>query len=394
MKALVFHAVGDIRLDDVPDPQLQEPTDAIVRLTSSAICGTDLHFVRGTMAGMKEGTILGHEGVGVVEQLGEDVRNFDVGDRVVICSTIGCGSCSYCRAGYFSQCDDANPNGPEAGTSFFGGPEMTGPVDGLQAELARIPFAHTTMVKLPDEVSDEQAIPISDIFPTGWFGARLAEVGDGDTVAVFGAGPVGQFAVLSALLQGAGRVFCVDHRADRLAMARHQGAETIDFSDGDPIETLKRLIGGIGPDRVIDAVGVDAEGPEENPELVDEVAPERVSGDGQWQPGNAPDQVAKWAVEAVAKAGTIGIIGVYPPTMEHYPIGAAMNKNLTLRMGNCNHRRYIPELVEMTRTGLVEPAAVLTQLEEMVDVETAYKAFDRRESGWIKVELAPARLST
>jgi threonine dehydrogenase-like Zn-dependent dehydrogenase len=390
MKALVFHAVGDIRLDDVPDPRLREPTDAIVRLTSSAICGTDLHFVRGTMAGMREGTILGHEGVGVVEELGADVRNLDLGDRVVICSTIACGACSYCRAGYFAQCDVANPNGPAAGTSFFGGPGMTGPVDGLQAERARIPYAHTTLVKLPDEVSDEQAIPISDIFPTGWFGARLAEVGDGDTVAVFGAGPVGQFAVLSALLQGAGRVFCVDHRADRLAMARHQGAETIDFSAEDPLETLKRLTGGAGPDRVIDAVGVDAEGPEENPELVEEVAPERSPDGDNWHPGDAPDQVAKWAVEAVAKAGTIGIIGVYPPTMERYPIGAAMNKNLTLRMGNCNHRRYVPELVEMTRAGLVEPAAVLTRLEEMVDVESAYEAFDRRESGWIKVELAPA----
>jgi threonine dehydrogenase-like Zn-dependent dehydrogenase len=390
MKALVFHAVGDIRLDDVPDPQLQEPTDAIVRLTSSAICGTDLHFVRGTMAGMKAGTILGHEGVGVVEELGKDVRNFDIGDRVVICSTIACGACSYCRAGYFSQCDNANPNGPEAGTSFFGGPEMTGPVDGLQAERARIPFAHTTMVKLPEKVSDEQAIPISDIFPTGWFGARLAEVGDGDVVAVFGAGPVGLFAVLSAQLQGAGRVLCVDHRADRLAMARKIGAETIDFSAGDPLEVLKRLTAGVGPDRVIDAVGVDAEGPEQNPELVDEVAPEQSPDGDNWHPGDAPDQVAKWAVEAVAKAGTIGVIGVYPPTMERYPIGAAMNKNLTIKLGNCNHRRYVPELVEMTRAGLVEPAAVLTQLEEIVDVEAAYKAFDRREAGWIKVELVPA----
>ena len=339
MKALVFRAVGDIRLDDVPDPQLQESTDAIVRLTSSAICGTDLHFVRGTMAGMKEGTILGHEGVGVVEQLGEDVRNFDVGDRVVICSTIACGACSYCRAGYFAQCDNANPNGPEAGTSFFGGPEQTGPVDGLQAERARIPFAHTTMVKLPDEVSDEQAIPISDIFPTGWFGARLAEVGDGDTVAVFGAGPVGQFAVLSALLQGAGRVFCVDHRADRLAMARRTGAETIDFSAEDPLETLKRLTDGVGPDRIIDAVGVDAEGPEENPDLVDEVAPERSPSDGNWHPGDAPSQALDWAVQAVAKAGHISIVGVYPPTLHSFPIGEAMNKNLTIKMGNCNHRR-------------------------------------------------------
>ncbi|HVV89933.1 MAG TPA: zinc-dependent alcohol dehydrogenase [Solirubrobacterales bacterium] len=389
MKALVFHAVGDIRLDDVPDPQLQEPTDAIVRLTSSAICGTDLHFVRGTMAGMKEGTILGHEGVGVVEELGEDVRGYDVGDRVVICSTIGCGTCSYCRAGYFSQCDRANPNGPEAGTSFFGGPEQTGPIDGLQAERARIPFAQTTMVKLPHDVSDEQAIPISDIFPTGWFGARLAEVGDGDVVAVFGAGPVGQFAVLSAWMQNAGRVLCVDHRADRLAAARHLGAEAIDFSREDPVETLRRLTGGIGPDRVIDAVGVDAEGPEDKPELVEEVAPDRAPHDGQWRPGNAPDQVARWAVEAVAKAGTIGVIGVYPPTMERYPIGAAMNKNLTLKLGNCNHRRYVPELVEMTRAGLVEPAAVLTQLEDIVDVERAYEAFDRRDAGWLKVELEP-----
>jgi threonine dehydrogenase-like Zn-dependent dehydrogenase len=389
MKALVFHAVGDIRLDDVPEPQIQEPTDAIVRLTSSAICGTDLHFVRGTMAGMKEGTILGHEGVGVVEELGSEVRNFEVGDRVVICSTIACGACSYCRAGYFSQCDHANPNGPEAGTSFFGGPEQTGPIDGLQAEKARIPFAHTTMVKLPDQVSDEQAIAISDIFPTGWFGARLADVGDGDTVAVFGCGPVGQFAILSARLQGAGRVFAIDHHSDRLAMARAQGAETIDFSCEDPIETLKRLTLEIGPDRVIDAVGVDAEGPEGNPDLVAEVAPERAPSDGHWQPGNAPDQVARWAVEGVAKGGTIGIVGVYPPAMERYPIGQAMNKNLTLKMGNCNHRRYIPELVEMTRAGAVDPAAVLTQLEEIVDIEQAYEAFDRRESGWIKVELAP-----
>jgi threonine dehydrogenase-like Zn-dependent dehydrogenase len=388
MRALVFHAVGDIRLDDVPEPTLREPTDAIVRITASAICGTDLHFVRGTMAGMKEGTILGHEGVGVVEELGDDVRGFDLGDRVVICSTIACGYCSYCRAGYFAQCDNANPNGADAGTSFFGGPEATGPVDGLQAERARIPFAQTTMVKLPDEVSDEQAIPISDIFPTGWFGARLAEVGDGDVVAVFGAGPVGQFAVLSAFLQGAARVLCVDHRADRLAAARRLGAEAIDFSREDPLETLRRLTGGIGPDRVIDAVGIDAEGPQDKPELVDEVAPERAPSDGQWVPGNAPDQVAVWAVEAVAKAGTIGIIGVYPPAMERYPIGAAMNKNLTLRMGNCNHRRYVPELVEMTRAGLVEPAAVLTQLEDIVDIERAYEAFDRRDAGWLKVEVA------
>src|SRR5207248_803467 len=195
------------------------PTDAIVRLTSSAICGTDLHFVRGTMSGTKPGTILGHEGVGVVEQLGEDVRNLEVGDRVVIPSTIACGSCSYCRAGYYAQCVNANPNGPEAGTAFFGGPEQTGPFDGLQAEKARIPYANVGLVKLPDEVSDEDAILISDIFPTGYQAADIAEIRVGDIVCVFGCGPVGQFAIWSAKHLGAGRVIAVHAVPDRLEAA-------------------------------------------------------------------------------------------------------------------------------------------------------------------------------
>src|SRR4051794_25162498 len=173
MKAVVFHDVGDIRMDTVPEPKMKEKTDAIVHLTASAICGTDLHMVRGTMPGMKSGTILGHEGVGVVTEVGTDVRNFKPGDRVVIGSTIACGACSYCRAGYHSQCDLANPNGKLGGTAFFGGPAPTGPFHGLQAEYARVPFAHVGMVKLPDEVTDEQAILLSDIFPTGYFGAEL-----------------------------------------------------------------------------------------------------------------------------------------------------------------------------------------------------------------------------
>src|SRR5690348_237305 len=210
MKAVVFHDIGDIRLEDVKEPKIKEPTDAIVALIASAICGTDLHLIRGTVSGMQAGTILGHEGVGVVEEIGRAARNLAPGDRVVICSTIACGYCSYCRAGYYAQCDRANPNGPEAGTSFFGGPEMTGPFDGLQAEKARIPFANVTCVKLPDEVSDDQAILCSDIFPTAYFGAKLAEIEHGDTVVVFGCGPVGQFAIASAKLLGAGRVLAVD----------------------------------------------------------------------------------------------------------------------------------------------------------------------------------------
>src|SRR5256714_4706902 len=259
MKAVVFHGIGDIRLDDVPEPKIEQPTDAIVELTASAICGTDLHLVRGTFPGMVPGTILGHEGVGIVEELGQDVRNFDVGDRVVIASSIACGSCVYCRAGYYSQCDNANPNGPGAGTAFYGGPKESGPFDGMQAEFVRVPYANVNLVRLPDEISDDQAILLSDVFPTGYMAAEMAEIDDGDTVAVFGCGPVGQFAIASAKLLGAGRIFAIDKHPSRLEMAREQGAEIINFDEEDPVKTLKRLTDDIGVDRVIDAVGVDAE---------------------------------------------------------------------------------------------------------------------------------------
>ena len=215
MKAIVFHGVGDVRLEDVNEPKIKEPTDAIVRLTASAICGTDLHMIRGTLPGMKPGTILGHEGVGVVEEVGKAVRNFRAGDRVVIPSTIGCGYCSYCRSGYFAQCDVANPNGRDAGTAFFGGPATSGPFDGLQAELARVPFASVNLYKLPDEVADEQAILLSDIFPTSYFGAELTGIKPGNTVAVFGCGPVGQLAIAALKHLGAGRIFAIDCIASR-----------------------------------------------------------------------------------------------------------------------------------------------------------------------------------
>ena len=403
MKAVVWHGIGDIRLDDVPKPKLKDPEDAIVRLTASAICGTDLHFVRGTFAGMKPGTILGHEGVGVVEEVGKDVRNLNVGDRVVICSTIGCGVCPFCRDGYYAQCDKANPNGPAAGTAFFGGPAPTGPFDGLQAEYARVPFAHTTLVKLPDEVSDAQAILISDIFPTGYFGADIAGIKPGNTVAVFGCGPVGQFTIASAMLLGAGRVFAVDAVPSRLEMAKKQGAEVINFNEEHPVEALMRLTGGVGVDICIDVVGVDAYHAHQGPAAVTAKAEEAQfkkeleqnnpagykPSQGNWVPGDAPSQALQWEIEAVAKAGTVSIIGVYPLTMNSFPIGAAMNKNLTLRMGNCNHRKYVPMLVDLVRAGAIDPTMVLTEQEPMASAIDAYKAFDERKPGWIKVELEP-----
>ena len=402
MKAVVFHGIGDIRLDDVPEPKIKESTDAIVRLTKSAICGTDLHMIRGTFTGMKPGTILGHEGIGIVEEIGSNVRNLKKGDRIVIPSTIACGYCSYCRSGYQAQCDNANPNGKTAGTSFFGGPESTGPFNGLQAEYARIPYANAGLVKLPEEVTDDQAIMISDIFPTGYFGADIAEIEPGDTVAVFGCGPVGLFAIASAKLLGAGRIIAIDTISSRLEMAREQGAEIIDYNAEDPVEMIRELTGGIGVDRAIDAVGVDANAPENGPaaekaqkqaqqfkQEVEQIAPETNPQGGNWHPGNAPSQALEWAVQGLAKAGTLSIIGVYPPTQKSFPIGMAMNKNLTINMGNCNHRKYIPPLVDMVRDGTVDPAKILTQVEPMMSVLDAYKAFDRRQPGWVKVELVP-----
>ena len=398
MRAVVWHGVGDIRVDDVPDPAVREDTDAVIRITTSALCGTDLHFVRGTMAGMVEGTILGHEAVGVVEEVGAGVRNLRPGDRVVVPSTVGCGVCSYCRAGYYAQCDRANPNGPAAGTCFFGGPQTTGPVDGLQAEYARIPFANVGPVWLPDEVTDDQAIMLSDIYPTAWFGCRLAEVSRGDTVLVLGAGPVGQFAVTSAFQQGAGRVLVVDGIESRLEQARRRGGEAVDFNTEDPVEVVQELTGGIGVDRVVEAVGVDAERPKRGPAAAQgeeqaatfeqersQVAPDQAPDGDTWVPGDAPSQALQWAVQCVAKAGTIGIIGVYPPAATSFPIGQAMNKNLTVKMGNCNHRRYVPRLLDLVRTGAVDPASVLTQDQALPSALDAYATFDRRESGWTKV---------
>jgi threonine dehydrogenase-like Zn-dependent dehydrogenase len=402
MKAVVFHDVGDIRLEDVPEPQLEQATDAIVRLTASAICGTDLHFIRGSVPGMRDGTILGHEGVGVVEAIGRDVRNIAVGDRVVIPSSIACGYCAYCRDGYYAQCDNANPNGKTAGTAFYGGPLENGAFNGLQAEKARIPYAHVNLVKLPDDVSDDQAIMLSDIFPTGYFGADMANIKPGHTVAVFGCGPVGQFAIASAKLMNAGRVLAIDNLDDRLEMARQQGAEVINFDVDDPVQTIKDLTGGIGVDCAIDAVGVDAGCPHSGPaaqqsqaqqqafaQEVQQVAPKQHPDGANWHPGNAPSQAQQWAVQALAKAGTLSIIGVYPTNDTSFPIGMAMNKNLTIRMGNANHRKYIPHLLELVRQGTFDPTTILTKQESMDSVIDAYKAFDTHKTGWTKVELRP-----
>jgi threonine dehydrogenase-like Zn-dependent dehydrogenase len=262
------------------------------------------------------------------------------------------------------------------------------------------------LVKLPEEVTDDQAILLSDIFPTGYFGAEAAEIEPGDTVAVFGCGPVGQFAIASAHLLRAGRVLAIDTIPSRLDMARAQGAEVIDFNAEDPVEAVRRLTRGIGVDRAIDAVGVDANRPQEGPatkrakenkaqfkEEQKQVAPKTNPEGDNWHPGDAPSQALLWAVQGLAKAGTLSGIGVYPQTARSFPIGLAMNKNLTIQMGNCPHRKYIPLLVNLVRSGTVDPTQVLTQVAPLTSAIEAYKAFDERQPGWIKVEFEPALIA-
>src|SRR6185312_9297502 len=402
MKAVVYRGLGKVSLEKVPDPKLKDPTDAIIRITSSAICGTDLHFIRGTMPGVKEGRILGHEAVGVVEEVGKAVRNLREGDRVVVPSTVGCGTCVYCRAGYQSQCNIANPNGPDAGTVFFGGPEKAGGLDGLQAEYARIPFAGAGLVKLPEEISDEQAILMSDILPTSYMAAVMAEIKPSDIVAIFGCGPVGLFAITCAFHLGAGRVFAIDSVESRLEMARAHGADVISFEKENPVEALKEATNGTGPDRTIDAVGVDAatatRGPaadrsaqKEFQKELDKIAEEGTPKGKAFQPGGAPSQALKWSIAATAKGGTVSVIGVYSAPLQDFPIEQVMEKNLTLKAGNCNHRRYMPEMIELVRSGVIRPEEFLTQIKPIASAVEAYQAFDRHEPGWIKVKLDPAQ---
>jgi threonine dehydrogenase-like Zn-dependent dehydrogenase len=319
-----------------------------------------------------------------------------------VASTIACGSCAYCRDGYYSQCDQANPHGRQAGPAVFGGPKTSGSFDGLQAEFARIPFANIGLVKLPDQLTDDQAILLSDVFPTGYFAAELAEVEAGDVVAVFGCGGVGQFAIFSAFLQGAGRVLAVDNIPSRLEIARGQGAEVINFDECNPVHTLMEHTGGIGPDRVIDAVGICACAPHRDEELLlaeDELAwierqrsqvspaPWHDSVSGQVE--LSPVQVLDWAVASIAKAGTLAIIGVYPPHFESLPLGKAFQKNLTLKMGVCPHRRYMGKLLQLVASGSVDLSQIVPRAKTLRSAAQAYDAFERGEEAWLHTELVP-----
>jgi threonine dehydrogenase-like Zn-dependent dehydrogenase len=401
MKALVFKGVGIIALEEVKEPRLKEKTDAIIALTKSAICGTDLHMIRGTIPGMKKGTILGHEGVGIVEKIGTAVKKFAIGDRVIVPSTIACGHCNYCLQGIYSQCDNANPNGPDAGTPFYGGPKESGPFNGMQAEKVRVPYADASLIKIPDTVTDDQVILLSDILPTAYMAVEMASATPSDTVAVFGCGPVGQLVIFCLKQLGVKQIIAIDNIPSRLEKAQQQGCYTINFDKKNPVEELKNVTDKKGPTKIIDAVGIDAEHPQyglldfkdlstekEFKKELKKIAPKTNSHDGNWTPGNGPSQVLQWAVQAVAKNGVISIIGVYTELLKTFPIGQAMEKNLTLRMGNCNHRKYIPTLLSWVEKGIFDSRNFTSHTLPLNDILTGYKHFDKRDSGWLKVVLS------
>lgn len=401
MKAVVFKGVGNIALEEAQEPVIQENTDAIIRVTMSAICGTDLHFVRGTVTGMEKDTILGHEGVGIVEKVGSGVSLFKVGDRVIVPSTIACGTCDNCKKGFFAQCNRANPNGPQWGTAFYGGPKMTGPFQGMQAEKVRVPYADVNLVKAPEQLKDEEIILLSDILPTAYMAVDMAHPQPDDTVAVFGCGPVGQLVIVSLKQAGVKNIIAIDHVPSRLEIARKQGAHIINFDQQDPVEAIKKLTNNKGADKVIDAVGVDADHPTYS--WRDRlrywkllwmfwrercmIAPHRKWFGTQWIVGSAPSQVLLWAVASVAKTGTISIVGVYAEKSLFFPMGYTVAKNLKVSAGNCHHRAYIPKLLEWVTSGKVSLAPFVTNVVPFDKVLDAYKEFDKRADGWLKVGL-------
>lgn len=398
MKALVFNSIGDISLQDVAEPRLMHNEDVIVQLTTSSICGTDLHFIRGSIGGVLPKTILGHEGVGIVEQVGSEVSKIKIGDRVIIPSTICCGRCHYCQQKIFSQCDRANPNGPDAGTALYGGPASSGPFQGMQAEKVRVPFADYCLVKIGDEITDEAGILISDILPTAYMAIIQADITPSETVALFGCGPVGQLIIALLKKMGVEQIFAIDRIESRLIRAEKLGATTINSETQEAITMLKHYTKGKGPEKIIDAVGVDAQThnscsfgilqqiglPIAFQEEVNEIAPQQNS-DKNWQPGNCPSLVLSSAVIAVAKAGTISIAGVYPPAMRFFPIGIAMNKNLTLKMGVCNHRAYMPLLIDWIIRNEFDVEPFITHRISLNNIVDAYTCFNVRKDDWLKV---------
>ncbi len=379
MKALAYYGKNDVRVIEKPKPQIEHPEDAILRVTTAAICGSDLHLYHSLVPDTRIGHTFGHECVGIVEEVGSEVTAVRPGDRVVVPFNIACGHCFFCERGEYSQCANANPYNDLGG--IYGYSHTTGGYDGGQAEYVRVPYANIGPRKLPNDISDAQGVMLADIFPTGYFGADIANLQPGDTVVVFGAGPVGLFAMKSARdFFGAGRIIAVDHVPYRLEFAaRECGAEMVNFDEvPDCVQHLRDLTGGRGPDACIDAVGLEASG-----SLL-----QSAQGGLLLQAGSTV--ALGWAINAVRSGGTVSIIGVYGPPFNHFfPIGWAMNRNLRMRMGQTPVLQYIDDLMRKIQEGQIDPSFVVTHELSLDDAPRGYEIFERKQDDCIKVLLHP-----
>jgi threonine dehydrogenase-like Zn-dependent dehydrogenase len=389
MRAVCWEGKETIRVETVPDPAILNPRDAIVKVTTTAICGSDLHIYDGYIPTMQKGDVLGHEFMGEVVDVGKDNTRLKVGDRVVVPFTIACGRCYFCKEQLWSLCDNSNPNAWIAeklygysGSGLFGYSHMYGGYPGGQAEYARVPFADVGPLKVPETLSDEQVLFLSDIFPTGYMAADNCQIKPGDTVAVWGCGPVGQFAIKSAYLLGAERVIAIDRFTERLELASSHGrAETVNYADVDVLETLRDLTGGQGPDACIDAVGLEAHG------TTLDAWYDRAKT-SMFLATDRPHALRQ-AISACRKGGTVSIPGVYGGWLDKFPLGAAFAKGLTLKMGQTHMHKYMPILLERIERGEIDPSFIITHRIGLEDAPAMYRTFRDKEDSCIKVVMKP-----
>lgn len=377
MRALCWNGIKDVRVETVPDPKLINPKDAILKVTSTAICGSDLHLYGGYMPGLKHGDILGHEFMGEVVEVGKEVKKLQVGDRVVVPFTIACGNCFFCDEQLWACCDNSNPNAALGAKMFgyttsglFGYTHLCGGYAGGQAQYVRVPFADVGPLKVPSHLSDEQVLFLSDIYPTGYMAAENANIREGDTVAIWGCGPVGQFAIRSALSLGAGRVIAIDDSEERLKMAKEGGALTLNFKEVNVLDVLPEMTGGLGPDSCIDAVGMEAHG--YGAGAVYDLAKTKV--------GLMTDRpnVLRQCIYTCRKGGTVSIIGVYGGVADKIPLGAAFNKGLNFKMGQTHMMRYTGPLLEKIENGEIDPSFVITHRASLEEAPQVYAEFAKR----------------
>jgi threonine dehydrogenase-like Zn-dependent dehydrogenase len=389
MKAVRFYGTEDVRVEHVPDPEILNPRDAIVKVTTTAICGSDLHIYGGYIPTMEKGDVLGHEFMGEVVEVGRDNDRLQVGDRVVVPFTIACGRCYFCKEQLWSLCDNSNPNAWMAeklygysASGLFGYSHMYGGYPGGQAEFVRVPFADVGPLKVPATLSDEQVLFLSDIFPTGYMAAENCDIKPGDTVAVWGCGPVGQFAIQSARLLGAERVIAIDRFPERLALAASKGkAEVLDYEDIDVTDALRELTGGQGPDACIDAVGLESHG------TTLDAWYDRAKT-SMFLATDRPHALRQ-AIGACRKGGTISIPGVYGGWLDKFPLGAAFAKGLTLKMGQTHMHKYMPALLERIERGEIDPSFIITHRVTLDDAPEMYRTFREKEDACIKVVMKP-----